>query len=106
MASLLNTSWTFNATQRDFTPFTVQFQGNNAASVTFTTDMEAQGTWSEDNDNFTLQFTVIPRVGGSEAASIVGTHEDGQGSGTATWNITNANGQGGVQNSPFTMVKT
>jgi hypothetical protein len=99
MASLLNTTWTITATNHDFTTFTVKFAPNNVANVTFSTGSLAQGNWTQGPRNvvFNLQF----QASGAEYFDMLGSHQDGQGSGMlyAEWS-------GGVQKSPFTMAKS
>ena len=100
MSSLLNTTWTITAVNHDFLTTTVNFLPGNVANIAFSNGVGAQGTWSQGKRNisFLLQFTYPGPA--EEQFDCIGSHQVGQGSGTA-----NIEWSGGVQKSPFIMNK-
>lgn len=100
MSSLLNSTWTLSAVNRDFLTLTAQFLPDNVVKITFSNGMDAIGTWSEGKRHMSFHIQFSYPGPAEEEYNGIGSHQEGQGSG-----VFNIEWSGGVQKSAFAMVK-
>jgi hypothetical protein len=99
MSSLVNTTWKITATNRDFLTCTVKFLTSGVATISWSNGVATNATWKEGKRFFSFTLNTTYPFDGSEF-NFMGTHQDGKGNGQV-----NIEHDGGVQWSPFEMVK-